>query len=170
MRYLIDGYNLLHALLGPPAGPQGLEAARQRLLDRLLELPRVEPARLTVVFDAYRSPAGIPTRLDYRGIHLHFAVGQTADDLIEQLIHDDTHPRTLAIVSNDRRLQVAARRRSCLGLDCLDWVEQMKQISPGERRTERAEKPEATGANEEWLRTFGGIDTTDPDDPKQFLR
>jgi hypothetical protein len=162
MRYLIDGYNLLHALIGPPAGPQGLEAARQRLLDRLCELPRVEPGDLVVVFDAQRSPAGVPTRTLYRGITLHFSQEQTADDLIEELIRLDQQPQSLTVVSNDHRLHAAARRRPCVYLACLDWVEAMKQPAPAERSAEVPEKPADGSEKERWLKVFGNID--EPDD------
>lgn len=170
MRYLIDGYNLLHALLGPPASSRhGLEAARQRLLDRLHELPQIVPARLTVVFDAQRTPGGIPTELYYRGIYLQFSKGRTADDLIEDLIRADLQPHTLTVVSDDHRLQAAARRRPCAYFDCLDWVDRMKQPKAA-RVAQRAEKPEAVGNTEEWLETFAGLDLKDLDDPDVFLR
>src|SRR5688500_17051671 len=137
MRYLIDGYNLLHALLGPPAGPQGLEAARQRLLDRLCELPQFEPTAVVVVFDALRGRPGGSGRSVYRCIQLHISQGETADDLIAELLRLDTCLQTLTVVSNDHRLQTADRRRPCAALACLDWVEQMKQP----RRAERAAEP-----------------------------
>jgi len=160
MRYLIDGYNLMHALLGPPAGPQGLEAARQRLLDRLLELPGVEPTDLVVVFDARRAPAGRTTR-SYRGVELRFAQDRTADELIEDLVRQDASPATLTVVSDDHRVQNAARRRSCGLLDCLDWVERMKRGRPAVRPPADPEKPERAGDADEWLRAFG---SGEPDD------
>lgn len=163
MRYLIDGYNLLHALLGPPATPHGLESARHRLLDRLCELPRLEPPALIVVFDALNSPNGLPSRDRYRGIALHFSRQQTADDHIEELLRTEPQPKTLTVVSDDLRVQTAARRRTCLFLGCLDWVEAMKRPAPVERKAEAAEKPESVGEAEQWLRAFGSADR-DQDD------
>ena len=53
MRYLVDGYNLLHATghLSGKVGPHGLEKARRTLLDRLAVLAK-SGAGVTVVFDA----------------------------------------------------------------------------------------------------------------------
>ena len=164
MRYLIDGYNLLHALFGPPASPQGLEPARQRLLDRLCEFPQVEPHDLTVVFDATRAPPNSPVRVVYRGMQLHFPRTQTADDFIEDLIHNERHPQKLVVVSNDHRIQLAAKRRPCSMLECLDWVEQMNRPRAAERAEERPEKPETETETEHWLKTFGGNEGVDPDD------
>ena len=54
MLYLIDGYNLLHAMgvLRGRVGPTGLEKARRRLLGLLHGSYGDESCRVTVVFDA----------------------------------------------------------------------------------------------------------------------
>ena len=59
MRFLIDGYNLLHAVW--PAEGRQLRARawprfRQRLLDRLRDRHATRAGAVTVVFDAKRSP------------------------------------------------------------------------------------------------------------------
>src|SRR5437660_1185762 len=54
MPYLIDGYNLLHAmgLLGGTVGPHGLEKARAGLLGLVSGTHAEAVAEVTVVFDA----------------------------------------------------------------------------------------------------------------------
>ena len=55
MYYLIDGYNLLHALgiIGPRLdGRITLDLARRQLLDMVYRAHRQEPEHVTVVFDA----------------------------------------------------------------------------------------------------------------------
>src|SRR5437879_5809156 len=94
--YLIDGYNLVHAMgiLGGRVGPAGLENARQRLLDYLGSAHGSEEgAAVTVVFDARHAPPGVPAEGHYRGLHIRFAVKHDeADDLIEELIHEARAP------------------------------------------------------------------------------
>src|ERR1700691_2099033 len=93
--YLIDGYNLLHAmgLLHGRTGPHGLERARTSFLDTLATSFGEEAARLTVVFDAAVSPPGLEAELVYRRIHVKFAKGRlSADDLIEDLIAAEASP------------------------------------------------------------------------------
>src|SRR2546428_4661501 len=99
MRLLIDGYNLCHALgllqarTGPPArpGPHELERARLHLLGQVAGAF----AGATVVFDAAGAPPGAQDEGWYQGVHIHYALKGSADDLIEDLIGHDSDPRRL---------------------------------------------------------------------------
>ena len=97
MPYLIDGYNLLHAMgaLHGRAGPRGLEKARRRLLGLLGGAFADAAAAITVVFDASGSVHAGDEKQEYQGIHVLFAVHYPqADDLIEELIQHDSAPAT----------------------------------------------------------------------------
>lgn len=117
MRWLIDGYNVMHAagLISPAQGREGFRRARRRFLD---ELARVLPTDLgdeaTVVFDANVPPGDFPVISTYRGIRVIFALeDDDADSRIEQILEHDSNPRHLTVVSTDRRIrQAAARRRA----------------------------------------------------------
>jgi predicted RNA-binding protein with PIN domain len=136
-QWLIDGYNLLHALglLRRDAGGRALENARRRLLHFLHDALGKPPPDMTVVFDAATPPPGVPNAFDFHGLRVRFAVGfEEADDLIEQLIGTCPSPRQLWVVSDDHRLQTAARRRGCSVLGCLDFLERLPSL--------KASKPE----------------------------
>jgi hypothetical protein len=173
MRYLIDGYNLAHALglLRGRMGPSEVEVARRSLLVQLLEYHRGEAGNVTVVFDAGRAPPGTPARLDHQGLLVLNALRQQADDLIEDLIEHDSLPRQLAVVSDDRRLKDAARRRHCLALGCLDYLEQIQAPRPTSRPTpppaDAGDKPEGLSSEEarEWCRRFGVTEEPEEDSP-----
>src|SRR6266567_621411 len=115
MQYLIDGYNLLHqvGLLSGRVGPAKLEKARLALLGHLSGRLGAEAAKVTVVFDALRAPPGAADALEYQGIRVFFTRCEEADDLIEEFIRSASAPKTLTVVSNDRRIRDAARRRRC---------------------------------------------------------
>src|SRR5262245_66096936 len=103
MFYLIDGYNLLHAMgvLRGRVGPQGLEKARGRLLGLLHGAFGDESNHVTVVFDAAKAPPGVDEGQDYHGIQVRFAVGEfEADDVIEELIRRASAPKQLSVVSD----------------------------------------------------------------------
>src|SRR2546429_8677326 len=164
MAYLIDGYNLLHAMgvLRGRVGPRGLEKARQRLLGLLQGALGAEASNATIVFDAAGAPAGAKDEQEYQGIHVRFAVHQEqADDLIEDLIHHDSAPKQLTVVSDDHRLQQAARRRHCPVLGCLDFL---KELDRTRRRHKQksTEKPEKQAPSpqdmDRWLRAFADLD------------
>jgi predicted RNA-binding protein with PIN domain len=169
MRYLIDGYNLLHAmglLIGKVGvGPHGLEKARLGLLGRLAA-SFGEAGNLTVVFDASHALSGADAQQEFQGIRIHYTQTQEADDLIEELIRRDAAPRSLTVVSNDRRLKDAARRRQCLVLGCEDFLDEMERLrrSSSPRPPEKPAKPEQVSDDEteHWLREFGDL----ADDPK----
>lgn len=166
MRYLIDGYNLLHAmgLLCGKVGPHGLEKARLALLGRLSGDHGSDAGAVTVVFDASRAPPGALAEDDYRGIHLRYALESEADEVIEALIQREATPRQLTIVSDDHRIQQAGRRRRCPVSGCLDYLEEMEQRRHKPAPPEVFVKPEGISSEEtqHWLREFADL-ANDPD-------
>jgi len=130
MPYLLDGYNLLYATghLTAKTARHGLQSARKALLNQLVAGHGPDAGGVTVVFDAQAAPPGCRGEVEYRGIRVLFSQqGQSADDLIEQLIRDEPRPRLLTVVSDDHRIQQAARRRGCPVLGCLDYYERLQQ-------------------------------------------
>ncbi len=167
--YLIDGYNLLHAMgvLSGRVGPNGLEKARARLLGLLAGGFGDDSRSVTVVFDAANAPRGAAEALEFRGIHVRFAVRQDeADDLIEELVRRDSAPRRITVVSDDHRLHRAARRRACKVQGCdefLAWLDghrrQRTRQGPGAPE-EEARKPGCD--TQRWLAEFADL-ADDPD-------
>lgn len=160
MHYVIDGYNLLHAmgLLSRRAGPGGLEKARRGLLGMLHGGQTNKSAAITVVFDAAGAPPGASGEEIYQGIHVRFAVREDqADDLIEDLIRHESVPKQLVVVSDDHRIQQAARRRHCVVQGCDEFLEDQqrrRKSRPSAASAEEA-KPSAERDQQEWLDAFG---------------
>jgi hypothetical protein len=169
MRYLIDGYNLAHAmnlLTGKALPPHRLERARQALLKQVCLGHGPAAADVTVVFDAARARRKGGKRPDFQGVRVLFSHGQSADDLIEELLRQEPAPRQLTVVSDDRRLREAARRRACPVLGCLDYLEVLAHPRPAAPPAPPPEEPLKPGAGSEadrrrWLDAFRDID----DDP-----
>jgi predicted RNA-binding protein with PIN domain len=169
MRYLIDGYNLMHAFgsLEGREGPTALRRARQALLDRLHREFGEKAGQLTVVFDAAAHPAGAPAQNNYQGIEVLFAVREaSADELIEVLIRQAAVPRQLTVVSDDHRIQQASSRRDCIAMGCSEFLEAMEGIHTARRALPQSpvEKPQAPSESENryWLREFAELEN----DPK----
>lgn len=159
MTLIIDGYNLLHAsgVFGAGRGPRGFEQSRLALLDLLVDLLGPDAAGTIVVFDAARAPDGLPARLVHGGIRVWFAREYPdADSLIEELVADDTAPGHLVVVSNDRRLQVAARRRRARPVGCEEWLAEARAARRQSRRPAADAKPPEPGPEgvDEWKRYF----------------
>jgi uncharacterized protein len=115
MRWLIDGYNLMHSAgrISPMLGREGFRRARRRFLDDLATiLPAERDNEVTVVFDASVPPGDFPVSSTYHGLRVVFAVGdEDADSRIEEIIGHDSSPKTLTVVSSDHRIRQAASRR-----------------------------------------------------------
>jgi uncharacterized protein len=162
MRYVIDGYNLLHAwgLAPRRGGGRRLERARLNLLDRLRH---AGAAGVTVVFDAARAPPDAAAEHDYHGIRVRFVLEGTADDWIEDLIRREALPQQLTVISDDHRLRQAAERRRCRFQRCLDYVEELQRGGPSLPPPPPADgpgKPAAPSPEEarHWLEAFGEAD------------
>jgi predicted RNA-binding protein with PIN domain len=162
MRFLIDGYNLMHRLgLARPRALGQLERCRDNLLDWLTCNHQARSDSVAVVFDGSETISR--SRDDYtdRGIRIRFSVGRIADDLIEEIIDTDRDPRRLTVVSSDRRIQESARRRGCEFWSCdryLEWSADQGHSPPKPPRL--PDKPESLTPEEAelWKREFADLD------------
>jgi uncharacterized protein len=161
VEYLIDGYNLMHFLgLVRPQGPKSLEKSRLALQDWLRLSHGSLVTNVTLVYDGRLSERPELGVRDDHGLRVQFSSGESADDLIEELVRRHTHPRRLSVVSNDRRIQEATRRRSAIPVSCsdyLDWV--MDQGHSPPTLPTAPEKPAVSSAElEHWLKEFADLD------------
>jgi uncharacterized protein len=185
MRWLIDGYNVMHAggLLGPKLGREGFRRARRRFLDGLSAALGPEAAQqTTVIFDASVHPGDFGLETSYRGLGVVFALGdENADARIERLIAADANPKALAVVSSDRRIRQAAARRRAQAVtagDYWDLIDNLKERQSrrtrhdaGTRPALRPERPVPPPGDDDesarWLAIFGDI--AEEEDVKQAL-
>jgi predicted RNA-binding protein with PIN domain len=192
MPLLIDGYNLLHAtgIVGRGAGPGGLERSRLALLNFLAHsLAPADLPHTTVVFDAHDAPGGLPRLVQHRGLAVRFAAGyESADKLIEELIRAESAPRRLVVVSSDREIQRAARRRRAKAVPSDAWYAGLirerreRNQAAADHRDPQAGTPAVPAPAqppvpllqedvEYWVRQFGGeaalreLSETPPGDP-----
>lgn len=178
--YLIDGYNLLHAmgLLHGKVGPTGLAKARLGLLGLLWGVYGPEATTVTVVFDAAHAPPGALAEQEYHGIHVRFAVAQEqADDLIEALIRHDSAPKRLTVVTDDHRIRDAAERRRCIVSGCTEYLEWLERHRREKGRPARPADPKPEHLSDEetqhWLREFASLQNDaglkELSDPPEFF-
>jgi predicted RNA-binding protein with PIN domain len=173
MQWLIDGYNVMYAggRLGPALSRDGFRRARRRFLDEIVAaLGPDGAARTTVVFDALVHPGDFKVDTHYRELGVIFALGdENADARIEQIIAAHSNPKTLTVVSSDRRIrQAAARRRTrCLTAEQFwELIDECKEQKGRERKAKPARLPatsteDQTMKTEEaalWLEAFRDVD------------
>jgi predicted RNA-binding protein with PIN domain len=167
--YLIDGYNLIHALglIERQLGTKALAYSRRRLLEFLKESLEDEAPSVTIVFDAQHAPRHVAREQSLFGMRILFATdAQSADDLIEILIDANQTPATLVVISNDHRLQQAAHHhgaRAWSHTDLLDFIDKRRSASREKTAPDADEKePSSSADREHWINEFKSLES-DPE-------
>ncbi|TWT72784.1 YacP-like NYN domain protein [Posidoniimonas polymericola] len=160
VRLLIDGYNLLHAtdVHGSDRLAGTLQGAREALLAFIASrLVKRERARATIVFDAAGALPGLPDEYSYEGIHVLFARKYPdADAMLEALVESDRAPKELLVISGDRRVQRAARRRGAAWQGSAEWNRELRGRRPHAIQGQAPEKqpPADVGDAAFWVSEF----------------
>ena len=107
-RVVVDGYNVIHAWpeLKQLLSGASLEAARDRLVERLAVFGMVAGAEVTVVFDAHHSAARKNSEEIVEGVHVLFTrKGHSADHAIERIAYEASQVGDLITVATSDRFQ-----------------------------------------------------------------
>ncbi len=100
-RLVVDGYNVIHAWPSLKSlMNDSLEAARDKLIDRLAVYAQVNGSEVTVVFDAHRTTAKANAEEWNQGVRVIYTrKGHSADHAIERIAYSrqgDGDPLTVA--------------------------------------------------------------------------
>jgi predicted RNA-binding protein with PIN domain len=107
-RVIVDGYNVIHAWpqLKRLMGDASLEAARDKLIERLSVFAMVDGVDVTVVFDAHHSAARTSSEADIEGVHVIFTrKGHSADHAIERIAYEASQVGDVITVATSDRFQ-----------------------------------------------------------------
>jgi len=155
MPIIIDGHNLLHSI--QESNPDfGLVSDVQlcRVVSRYLK--RISE-KGEVVFDGTgpRDKSGFD---NIENLEVSFAGARSdADTVIEDKIKANTAPKRLTIVSSDRRLRDAARKRKAIVVKSHDfWDNLCKQLARKKKIAEPSGKRQglSEGETELWIKIF----------------
>jgi len=141
MAYLIDGNNLLGRI-----APHELRerSGRDGLVVRLLAFQRVTRARIHLVFDGNPepTPTDVPVNLKFT---IHYpGEGQSADDIIRDMIDRQTDRRRFFVISSDRAIRELAKKRGLEPVTSDVFARELKAaIKEGKKRRELEKRAEA---------------------------
>jgi len=157
MPYLIDGNNLMFAL-----AEAGRDVGREGLCKLLAPLAR-RGERVQVIFDGAPPPAGHSLQIEQTGVAVTYAGAREADEILLERIAADSAPRRLTVVSTDREIRAAGRKRRCRIIRSQEFARMLVRLDEAiesarnARPSEPAEK--RTGLSDEqtrqWLKEFG---------------
>jgi len=146
---IVDAYNVLHCTHILPAPYALMEVAE---LCRLIERTGWASRGAAVVCDGVRKP----TEGDYLGPveRVYVGKGRDADSRIEAMLEAADQPRAITVVSNDRRVQRAAKRRRATPMTSERFLRLLVKAD----RPSKASKPKPAPPDEReveaWLREF----------------
>ena len=173
LAFLIDGYNVIHALglVHKQLAPKELEGARRRLVEFLHERLEALSGDITVVFDAKHKPRHVPSECSDGQILVQYAGrDMEADDVIEDLIAKNSRPQRLVVVSDDRRLHEAAARGGAQAWGTQQLLDQLERGLPAAPPTaarpghaQRLSQAEV----QEWMDEFRDVEL--PNEYRDFL-
>ena len=154
---IIDGYNLLQAVQN--LSEQTFDITDVQLCHIISRYLTVTKNRGAIIFDGIgpRDKTGFNNLANLEVVFS--GRSKEADDIIEKLVLENSAPRSLTVVSSDRRIKSAANKRKAIALGSVDfWIEVIKTL---EKKAKRKTEPPAKyigiteGETEYWLREFG---------------
>ena len=157
MPFLIDGYNVYHAAI--KMRTEWSHILPRQLCQLVADDMQQIGDQAMVVFDGSPLRGQTVEHFNANCIKiLYSGPDQDADTLIENLIKKNTAPRRLTVVSSDRVLRRAARRRRAVSLGAADYLLQLQQRdqhTPA-RPTEPQQKRHGLGKDElnDWIELF----------------
>lgn len=154
MPLIIDCYNLLHQPM-----PPSLAGLDEQGLCRALAASHWAADHATIVCDGSPKP-GAPAGSPVAGVSvLYSGPRRSADDLIRCLLHKSSAPRRVTVVTNDRELRQAARRRRARVLSCAAFIHSLARPAAAPPAADGDCKPGIDPADlpdaEQWARRFG---------------
>ncbi len=164
MPVLIDGNNLLFAARdAQPDRPVG----RARLCELLGQWSRRVREQTTVIFDGPTPPGELAAQIADRAIEVGYSESEKADSLIIARIQSDSAARRLVVVSTDREIARAAKRRRASPMRSDEFWELLLAdlARPPHTPLEPIEKRRglSKGQADDWLRELG-FETDSPAD------
>ncbi|MDP7029312.1 MAG: NYN domain-containing protein [Phycisphaerales bacterium] len=153
MKVIVDAWNVLHIQGVLPPGLAGLSLSG---LGRLMQATRWQAAHAVLVCDGRPQPRpqGLP-----EPIHVMWSgPGREADDLIEDMIGKAADPRRVLVVSTDRRLRKAAKRRRCKWLDSESFLRTMLEDIARGTAPDQPAPPAADDWTSEFALSDGELD------------
>ncbi|MEZ5991492.1 MAG: NYN domain-containing protein [Planctomycetota bacterium] len=141
--YVIDGYNLLHALKKAPDGlPKDFARARARVLALLSEFARRESTKVRVFFDG--SPGKLASGdTSYPGVKVVFCGPgrESADHAVRDYVENAMEPFKVKVVSSDIEVVKACRLNGAKVISSQVMAAMLGAMTPQAGPTARPEKP-----------------------------
>ena len=151
--YILDGYNIIHAI---PSLKKTLvhdaESARELLIHAAGSFAISKKIRCTIVFDGF-APENVAKNSVHAPVHVVYSSPLSADAKIKQMIERSAKRSLLVIITSDREILNFARACSCQTHTSKHFS---NLLSGGnETVTEKSDAQLSPSQVNEWLKIFG---------------
>jgi len=134
-RLIIDGYSLIHR--DPETKrmvSENMRRAREVLIEKISRTATAMAEQVTVVFDGQLRSGSVPGGLQAIEI-LYSSSGQTADTVIERLVHQAVDPAKWLVVTNDRRERETVMATGVQTMSCAVFIEECQRMAKQQTQT-----------------------------------
>ncbi len=130
-RILVDGYSLLHSWPELAKGrPRHSAAAREELVHVLTQYRDAAGTPITIVFDGSGAPAGTPKTPSTPEMEILYSkAGQTADDVIERVVHRLLSFGEVLVVTDDFAERDTVLSFGGMASSCLNFIQTVENVS-----------------------------------------
>ncbi|MFH0907354.1 MAG: NYN domain-containing protein [bacterium] len=136
-KLIIDGYSLLHR--DPELAPLlagNLMTARQRLIQSVERIAGTLSDKTTIVFDGRGKE--FPLAVDSTLVEIVFSPpDKTADTVIERLVHADTQPEEILVVTSDRGERETVTAAGAEVMSCAQFIDLSRRKDTETKHTAR---------------------------------
>ncbi len=128
---LVDGYNIIYASKElSDLAKTDLKAARDSLIDMLINFQGFRRERVLLVFDAYKVPGGKEHVEDNSGLLIIYTKeAETADQYIEKAAHEISKKYKVTVATSDAIEQVIVMGAGAIRLSARDFLEEIERTN-----------------------------------------
>ncbi len=160
---IVDGYNVIHADTRlKKTVKRDLRAARQQLTDRIARYLETKNLQVTLVFDGRGGLTDVDIRIPGKLQILFSSSGQTADEVIVEMLYASSNPRKYTVVTSDMAdIGRAARGLGAQLLSSREFLERIR-VKPEAGKKEPEEETPVEDIDY-WLNKFEERDDSTED-------
>ena len=126
-RLIIDGYSLLYREAEADLARNGIRFTREQLIRKIDRLAGSLAPLVELVFDG-RAEGG-REQVHLTGLHIIYSPGhQTADTVIERLVHSSSQVEQVCVVTSDRLERETVTAAGAQAMSCaafLEWLDRL---------------------------------------------
>lgn len=144
-RLIIDGYSLIHR--DPELKRivhENLQRSREALIDKISRTATALADTVTIVFDGQGHSGPGNTNISAVEV-IYSKAGQTADTVIERLVHQAANPVTWLVVTNDRRERETVMAAGAQSMSCAVFIEECAKTKKHHKQSIQRHKMKTPG-------------------------